>query len=122
MNRFLMIDGDREAAQALGLACLERGVGVALADNLCEGVRALLSTPVSMVVVDVAELRLTPGEHAELFERVMPGVPVVVVVRPATSLDARVRLELVGFRVLTRPVTVEDLLDKIGVPVELHAP
>jgi len=112
MTRFLMIDGDRTAAQRLGLACLAEGVGVVMAENLCEGVRALLGTSVSLIAVDVAELRLTPREHATLFERVAPGVPVAVVVRRDTPLDARVGLELAGFRVLTRPVAVEDLVAK----------
>ena len=83
-----------------------------MAENLCEGVRALLGTSVSLIAVDVAELRLTPREHATLFERVAPGVPVAVVVRRDTPLDARVGLELAGFRVLTRPVAVEDLVAK----------
>lgn len=121
MNRFLMIDRDRAATQALGLACLDRGVGVVLAENLCEGVRTLLSTVISLVVVEAGELRLTPGEHATLFERVAPGVPVVVVVGPEVALDTRVRFELVGFRVLTRPVTVEDLLEKIEAVASVQA-
>jgi DNA-binding response OmpR family regulator len=114
MNRFLMIDQNREATQSLGLACLDRGVGVAMADTVCEGVRVLLFTTVSLIVVDGALLRLTAREHATLFERVAPGVPVIVVVRPDLSLDTRVGFELVGFRVLTRPVTAEDLLEKLG--------
>jgi len=114
MNRFLVIDQDRAATQSLGLACLERGVGVAMAETVCEGVRVLLSATASLIVVDGSLLRLTAREHATLFERVAPGVPVVVVVRPETSLDVRVGFELVGFRVLTRPVTVEDLLEKLA--------
>ena len=63
--------------QRIGLPCLEREVGVVMADNLCEGVRALLRASVSLIVVDAALLRLTPKEHATLFERVAPIVPVV---------------------------------------------
>jgi hypothetical protein len=44
---------------------------------------------------------------------VAPGVPVVVVVRPGLPLQSRVSFELAGFRVLTRPVTAEDLLEKL---------
>jgi DNA-binding NtrC family response regulator len=112
MNRVLVIDQDRVTREQLGLACLGRDVGVALAENLCEGVRVLLSLPVCLIVVDTAALRLTIREHATLFERVAPGVPVVVTVAPDAPLEARVALELAGFRVLSRPVTVEDLLDK----------
>src|SRR3989338_722723 len=112
MNRVLMIDGDRTAMQTLGLACLERGLGVLMAENLCEGGGALLTGSVSIIVVDVEQLRLAPREHAALFERVAPGVPVVVVVRPKTALDVRVGFELAGFHVVTRPPAVEDLLAK----------
>jgi DNA-binding response OmpR family regulator len=115
MNRVLVIDQDRATREQLGLACLGRNVGVALAENLCEGVRVLLSLPVSLVVADVSALRLSLREHATLFERVAPGVPVLVTVAPDASLESRVALELAGFRVLSRPVTVEDLIDKAAV-------
>jgi DNA-binding response OmpR family regulator len=114
MNRVLVIDQDPATTHALGLAALERGIGAVFADNVCEGVRVLLNTPVELVVVDGAALRLTPHELATLSARVAPGVLVVVAVRPKASLDARVALELAGFRVLTKPVTVEDLVDKVA--------
>lgn len=114
MDRLLVIDQDRRAMEELGLRCLAHDVAVAMAENVCEGVRTLLGAPVSLIVVDVGELRLTPREHATLFERVAPEVPVVVVVRPETSLDRRVALELAGFRVLVRPVAVEDLVEKMA--------
>jgi DNA-binding response OmpR family regulator len=112
MKRLLVIDPDRTAAQELGLACLERGVGAVLAEGLCDGVRALLATAVDAIVVDAAALRLTPREHATLFQRVAEGVPVVVTVRPEASLDTRVALELAGFCVLAKPVAVDDLIHK----------
>ena len=112
MNRVLVIDQDRATRELLGLACLGHDVGVALAENLCEGVRLLLSVPVSLIVVDAAAMRLSVREHVTLFERVAPGVPVVVAVTPETPLETRVALELAGFRVLTKPVTVEELLEK----------
>jgi hypothetical protein len=49
-------------------------------------------------------------EHATLFDRVAPGIPVVVTVRSTTPLETRVALELAGFRVLPRPVAVDDLV------------
>jgi DNA-binding response OmpR family regulator len=112
MNRVLVIDQDRATRERLGLDCLGHNVGVALAENLCEGVRVLLTLPVSMIVVDAAALRLSTREHALLFEKVAPGVPIVVTVAAETSLESRVALELAGFRVVTRPVTVEDLVEK----------
>lgn len=114
MNRVLVIDQDRAATQALGLACLERDLGVAIAENLCEGVRVLLSTPVDLIVVDTAEMRLTAREMATLFDRVAPRVPVVVAMKAPAALDQRVTFELAGFRVITKPVSVEDLLLKVA--------
>jgi DNA-binding response OmpR family regulator len=112
MNRVLVIDQNRAAREELGLECLGRDVGVALAENLCAGVRMLLSLPVSLIVVDAAALRLTLREHVALFECVAPKVPVVVTVAPEASLESRVALELAGFRVMTRPVSVDELLEK----------
>jgi DNA-binding response OmpR family regulator len=114
MNRVLVIDQDRVATQTLGLACLERDLGVAIAENLCEGVRMLLGTPVDLIVVDSTEMRLTAREMGTLFDRVAPGVPVVVAMRSPAALDQRVTFELAGFRVTTKPVSVEDLLHKVA--------
>ena len=120
MNRILVIDQDRAAMEKLGLACLEQGIGVAMADNVCEGVRVLLSDAISLVLVDAAELRFGPRESATLFERVAPGIPVAVMVRPDHDLGRIVALELAGFRVITRPVAVADLLAKVAVAAELR--
>ena len=113
MNRVLVIDQNRATREQLGLQCLGRDVGVGLAENVCEGVRVLLSLPVSLIVVEAAALRLSMREHAVLFERVAPGVPVMVTVGADASLETRVAFELAGFRVVTQPVSVEELLDKV---------
>jgi DNA-binding response OmpR family regulator len=115
MKRVLLIDQDATVMQRIGLHCLEREVGVVMADNLCEGVRALLRASVSLIVVDAALLRLTPKEHATLFERVAPTVPVVIAFRPDAPLETRVGYEVLGFKTLTRPLTAEDILDKAAV-------
>lgn len=112
MERLLLIDQNRAGAQALGLECLERGIGVIIVDNLCEAVRIVVDSAVSLIVADSALLRLTPRENAVLFERVAPGVPVVVTLRADAPLEQRVAWELAGFQVLARPVLVEELLEK----------
>jgi ActR/RegA family two-component response regulator len=113
VNRLLLIDERRQAAQKLGLECLERGVGVVLAESVCQEVRALRHGVVSLIVVDAAAVRLTP-DQAMLFERVAPGVPVVAVVRPDAALESRVAFAVAGFGVLPRPVTAEDLVEKVS--------
>src|SRR5262245_8167811 len=115
MNRVLVIDQDSTTTRTLGLACLHRGLGVVFADNICQGVRVVLDTPVDLVPLDVAMLRVTPREVATVFDRVAPGVPIVVAVRAQTSLELRVRLELAGFRVLTKPLNVDELVEKAAV-------
>ena len=118
MNRILVIDQNRAAMEKFGLACLEQGIGVAMAENVCEGARVLLSDAISFVLVEGAELRFGPRESATLFERVAPGVPVVVMVRADMDLNRIVALELAGFRVVTKPVTVPDLLAKVAAEME----
>jgi DNA-binding response OmpR family regulator len=118
MNRILVIDQNRAAMEKLGLACLEQGIGIAMAENVCEGARVLLADAISLVLVDGAELRFGPRESATLFERVAPGVPVVVMVPADMDLNRIVALELAGFRVVTKPVTVPDLLAKVAAEME----
>jgi DNA-binding response OmpR family regulator len=118
MDRILVIDQDRTAMEKLGLACLEQRIGVVMADNVCEGVRVLLGETISLVLVDGLELRFGPRDSATLFERVAPGVPVVVMVRPETDLSRVVALELASFRVVTKPVMVSDVLAKVATDAE----
>jgi hypothetical protein len=40
-------------------------------------------------------------------------VPVVVAMKSPAALDQRVTFELAGFRVITKPVAVEELLHKV---------
>jgi len=110
VKTILIIDQDRPVAQRLALACLERGIGTALVDTVCEGVRLLLTETVSLIVVESSLLRLETRKQALLFDRVALGVPVAITALPSTSLESRVRWELAGFAVVTRLATVEDLL------------
>ena len=118
MNRILVIDQDRNAMEKIGLACLDQNVGIAMADNVCEGVRVLLGDQISLILVDAAELRFGARESAILFERVAPSVPVVVMVPPEMDLSRIVLLELAGFKVVTKPVVVADLISKLAADVE----
>ena len=113
MDRVLVIDQRSAPTRTLGVACLQRGIGVIFAHNVCDGVCVLLDTPVDLVVLDVIALRPTAHEVAMLVRHVAPGVPLVVTVRPDTPLDLRVALELSGFRVLTQPLSVDELVDKV---------
>ena len=109
MKTILIVDQDRQVAQQLALACLNRGIGAALVDTVCEGVRLLLTETVSLIVVESSLLRLAPREQALLFDRVAPGVPVVVAAPLTGALETRVGWELAGFTVVSHPVFVEDL-------------
>ena len=118
MIRLLTIDGDRNRAQALAMECLEQGVAVRMVETLCEGVRYLLDTPVSLVLAEAGMLRMATGDQARLFEAVAPGVPVILTVDAGANVEDLVNLELRGFRVMTRPFALADLLAKIEMPAK----
>lgn len=113
MRRILLIDQDRPLVQTVGLACLERGIAVAIAENVCDGIRLLLEAPVSAVLVDSALLRLPAADQAKLFDAVAPGVPVVVLASEQLSLPERARYQILGFQVLSKPFPVDDLVEKV---------
>jgi DNA-binding response OmpR family regulator len=113
MTRVLMIDRDRDLVHSVAMACLEQGVAIRMAETLCEGVRYMLDGPVSVVVVDSSLMRLSQSDQARLFDAVAPGVPVVVIVGPATDMEEVVRLELQGFQVVPKPFDLRDILAKI---------
>jgi len=98
------------------MECLEQGMAVRMAETLCEGVRYLLDAPVSLVLAEAGMLRMATGDQARLFEAVAPGVPVVLTVDAGAQVEDLVTLELQGFRVMTRPFALGDLLAKIELP------
>ena len=114
MTRILLIGQDHTTAQQLGLQCLPRGIGVVMAENVCEAVRVLATIPVSLIVADLRLLRLRAPDQAALFERVAPGARVVVTVPAEASLETRVALELAGFRVVPSPAAPDDLLKPLA--------
>jgi DNA-binding response OmpR family regulator len=118
MIRVLAIDGNRSRAQGLAMECLEHGVAVRIAETLCEGVRYLLDTPVSLVLAEAGMLRMAGPDRARLFELVAPGVPVVLTVDAGARMEDLVDLELQGFHVVSRPFALNDLLTKVEMPVK----
>jgi DNA-binding NtrC family response regulator len=114
MPRILLIGQDRATAERLVLRCLERGIAVVIAENVCEGVRALAVSPVSLIVADLSRLRLGVHDQMAVFDRVAPGVRVVVTVPSHLPIEARVALELAGFQVVSFPVALDELLKSLG--------
>jgi len=113
MNRILLIDRDRTLGASVGMACLERGIAIRMAETFCEGVRYLMDAPITAVLVDGAALRAAGADRGRIFESVAPGVPVVVMVDRGTPVEEQVKFELEGFRVLVKPFAPEEVLDKI---------
>jgi len=112
MTRVLMIDENRTLTESAGMQCFDRGIAVRMADTFCEGVRQLLETPVSLIILSSRLVHLPCAEIARLFDTVAPGVPVVVRVEAGQGIDEQVRFELHGFRVVREPFDVLDLVMK----------
>jgi DNA-binding response OmpR family regulator len=122
MTRVLMIDGNRALTASVGLQCLEHGIAIRMADAFCDGLRQMLETPVSLVIVSPSLIRLSPAELAKLFDTIAPDVPVVVRLEARHSMDEEVRFELHGFRVVREPFDVADLVVKGERPARRVAP
>ena len=122
MTRVLMIDQSRTLTETVAMQCFEHGIAIRMADTFCEGVRHLLETPVSLVIVSSGLVHLPGAELARLFETVAPGVPVVVRVEAPQGVDEQVRFELHGFRVVREPFDVLDLLVKAEPPARTAVP
>ena len=114
MNRVLIIDQDAGSAQRLALACFDKGLAVVIVETVCDGVRALATTPVALIVTELDRFRLGIADQATLFDHVAPGVPVIVTVGRAVSLEKRAALELTGFRVMPSPLEADDLLKALA--------
>ena len=122
MTRVLMIDENRTLTESVGMRCFEQGIAVRMADTFCEGVRHLLETPVSLIILSSALVHLPGAELARLFDTVAPDVPVVVRVEAGQGIDEQVRFELHGFRAVREPFDVLDLVAKAERSVRVVAP
>jgi DNA-binding response OmpR family regulator len=121
MTRVLMIDGNQALTESVGMQCFENGIAARMADTFCEGVRHLLETPVSLIILSSGLVHLPGAELARLFDTVAPGVPVVVRVEAGQGIDEQVRFELHGFRVVREPFDVLDLVAKAERPARAAA-
>ena len=101
------------------MECLGHGVAVRVAETLCEGVRYLLDTPVSLVLADAGMLRRAGTNQVRLFDSVAPGVPVILTVDAGARVEDLVDLELQGFHVVSRPFALRDLLAKVELPTKM---
>lgn len=122
MTRVLMIDGNRVLTESVGMQCLEQGIAIRMAGAFCEGVRQMLETPVSLVIMSSRLVPLSGAELARLFDAIAPGVPVVIRVEPGQEMAEQVRFELHGFRVVREPFDVLDLVVKGDRPARFVAP
>jgi DNA-binding response OmpR family regulator len=113
MARIVVIDADRALRQDVALACAGRGLGVRLAETVGEGVRHLIDEPVAAVWVDIGLVRLPPGEQARLFQAVAPGVAMVALAPPDLGEAARLRFEIDGFHVVSKPFDAAEVLAKV---------
>jgi DNA-binding response OmpR family regulator len=112
MTRVLLIDENRTLSESVGMRCLEQGIAIRMADTFCEGVRHLLETPVSLIILSSGLVHLPGAKLARLFDTAAPGVPVVVRIEAGHGIDEQVRFELQGFRVVREPFDVLDLVAK----------
>ena len=122
MTRVLMIDEKRTLTESVGMQCVAHGIAVRMEDTFCEGVRHLLETPVSLIILSSGLVHLPGAALARLFDTVAPGVPVVVRVRADQGMDEQVRFELHGFRVVREPFDVLDLVAKAERPAFVTLP
>jgi DNA-binding response OmpR family regulator len=122
MTRVLMIDENRTLTESVGMRCFEQGIPVRMADTFCEGVRHLLETPVSLIILSSSLVHLPGSELARLFDTIAPGVPVMVRVEAGQELDEQVRFELHGFRAVREPFDVLDLVAKAERPARAVSP
>jgi DNA-binding response OmpR family regulator len=122
MTRVLMIDGNRKLSEAVGMRCFDHGIAVRMAETFCEGVRHLLETPVSLIILSSGLVHLPGVDLARLFDTVAPGVPVVVRVEAGQGMDEQVRFELHGFCVVREPFDVLDLVAKAERPGRAAVP
>ncbi len=112
MTRVLMIDGNRSLTESVGLKCAEQGMAVRMTGAICDGLRLLLETPVSLIIVSSDLVTMPAGELANLLDAVAPDVPVVIRLTPDRTMDEQVTFELHGFRVVREPFDVQDLVVK----------
>jgi len=122
MTRILMMDTDQALAETVGNQCLKHGIAVRFADNFCDGLRHLLDTSISLVLLEAAYARCTGMDLAKLFDTVIPGVPVVIRLDAEGAMDEQVQYELHGFRVVREPFDVLELLAKAERPVRVSVP
>ncbi|MFQ5828510.1 MAG: hypothetical protein ACE5JD_05065 [Candidatus Methylomirabilia bacterium] len=113
MSPVLLIGRENELRGLVAQACADRGLPLRTAETVSEGVRFLAGSPASLVIVDDGCLRVGWPEQLRVFDHVAPGMPVVVLVTETTPVAERVKVEALGYSVITKPIEAETLLARI---------
>jgi len=112
-TRLLIVDDERGYVNVLAKRMAKRNIQVTAAYSGSEGIQALRKQDFDVAVLDLKMEDMDGIEVLKIFQKMVPGMPVIMLTGHGSEKAAREGMEFGAFDYLTKPCDLEELIAKI---------
>jgi len=112
-TRLLIVDDEKGYVNVLAKRMAKRNIVVTPAYSGSEGIQALRRQDFDVAVLDLKMEDMDGIEVLKIFQKMVPGMPVIMLTGHGSEKAAREGMEFGAFDYLTKPCDLEELIAKI---------
>lgn len=112
-TRLLIVDDEKGYVNVLAKRMAKRNIVVTAAYSGSEGIQALRRQDFDVAVLDLKMEDMDGIEVLKIFQKMVPGMPVIMLTGHGSEKAAREGIEFGAFDYLTKPCDLEELIAKI---------
>ena len=112
-TRLLIVDDEKGYVNVLAKRMAKRNIVVTPAYSGSEGIQALRRQDFDVAVLDLKMEDMDGIEVLKIFQKMVPGMPVIMLTGHGSEKAAREGMEFGAFDYLTKPCDLEQLIAKI---------
>ena len=112
--KVLLVDDEEDFVDTLRERLSLRDIACRMAFNAKDGMTALLDGPVDVVVLDMFMPGMNGLEMLKRIKETLPRVQVILLSGKADTRDGREVMKLGAFDYMIKPLSIEELIGKIG--------
>ena len=113
-TRLLIVDDEKGYVNVLAKRMAKRNIVVTAAYSGSEGIQALRRQDFDVAVLDLKMEDMDGIEVLKIFQKMVPGMPVIMLTGHGSEKAAREGMEFGAFDYLTKPCDLEELIEKIN--------
>lgn len=111
--KILLVDDERDFVETLSKLLARRGYDVQTAPDAAQGLRIVLRGGIEVVLLDLKMPGLHGMDALREIKRISPGLEVIILTGHLLKSSEQEGLSLGAFAYLTKPCTVQELVETI---------